>query len=42
MSKTAILCVDDEVTIVESLKIELESALGDEYLIEIAQDIEEA
>ena len=42
MSKTAILCVDDEVTIVESLKIELESALGDEYLIEIAQDSEEA
>ncbi|MBE9042326.1 response regulator [Oscillatoriales cyanobacterium LEGE 11467] len=42
MSKTAILCVDDEVTIVESLKIELESIFGEEYLIEIAQDSEEA
>ncbi|MDY6936322.1 MAG: adenylate/guanylate cyclase domain-containing protein [Cyanobacteriota bacterium] len=42
MSKTAIICVDDEVTILDSLKIELESAFDEKYLIEIAQDSEEA
>ena len=42
MNSTIIICVDDEQTILESLKIELESALGDEYIIEMAQGGEEA
>ncbi|NEP14377.1 MAG: response regulator [Symploca sp. SIO2C1] len=42
MNPPVIICVDDEQTILDSLKIELEEALGDEYLIEVAQDGEEA
>ena len=42
MNSTIIICVDDEQTILESLKIELEGALGDEYIIEMAQGGEEA
>ncbi len=42
MNIPAIICVDDETTILDSLRIELEAALGDEYLIEMAQDGEEA
>ncbi len=42
MNLPAIICVDDEQTILDSLRIELEMALGDEYLIEMAQDGEEA
>jgi adenylate cyclase len=42
MSQTAILCVDDEQTILDSLKIELEDVFGDKHLIEFAQDGEEA
>lgn len=42
MSQTAILCVDDEQTILESLKIELEDVFGDDHLIELAQGGEEA
>ncbi|NER37622.1 MAG: response regulator [Oscillatoria sp. SIO1A7] len=42
MNSTIIICVDDEQTILESLKIELEGALGDDYIIEMAQGGEEA
>lgn len=41
-SKLAIVCVDDEPTILQSLKLELEEALGTECLIELAQGGEEA
>ncbi|NEO23909.1 response regulator, partial [Moorena sp. SIO4A5] len=42
MNRTAIICVDDEQTILDSLKIELETSLGDNYLIEMTQGGEEA
>ncbi len=42
MNKPVILCVDDEPTVLESLEIELSKALGDEFLIEIAEGGEEA
>ena len=42
MSTTALLCVDDEQIILDSLRIELEEALGDDYLIEVAQGAAEA
>jgi class 3 adenylate cyclase/FixJ family two-component response regulator len=42
MSQTAILCVDDERAILDSLRIELENFFGNQYLIEIAQSGEEA
>ncbi|MDY6993317.1 MAG: adenylate/guanylate cyclase domain-containing protein, partial [Pseudomonadota bacterium] len=42
MSKQVIICVDDEQTILNSLKIELKKALSEEYLIETAEDGEEA
>jgi len=42
MDKYVIICVDDEQTILNSLKIELKKALADKYLIEIAEDGEEA
>ncbi|NEO35457.1 MAG: response regulator [Moorea sp. SIOASIH] len=42
MNRTAIICVDDEQTILDSLKMELETTLGDNYLIEITQGGEEA
>jgi PAS domain S-box-containing protein len=42
MSKPVIICVDDEQTILDSLEVELQKALGDEYLIETAQSSEEA
>ncbi|HEY9674516.1 MAG TPA: PAS domain S-box protein [Waterburya sp.] len=42
MNLPAIICVDDETTILESLRIELGATLGDEYLIEMAQDGQEA
>lgn len=38
MRKHAIICVDDEVTVLRSLKTELKQAFGDRYLIEIAED----
>jgi len=38
----AILCIDDEQTILDSLKIELGDIVGNDYFIEIAQDGEEA
>ncbi|WP_353572848.1 PAS domain S-box protein [Candidatus Albibeggiatoa sp. nov. BB20] len=42
MSKPVIVCVDDEYTILDSLKIELKKALSNDYLIETAEDGEEA
>ncbi len=42
MSHIVILCVDDEPTILDSLKIELKTAFGAQYLIETAEGGEEA
>lgn len=36
MNKPVIICVDDEQTILDSLEIEIQRILGDEYLIETA------
>jgi response regulator RpfG family c-di-GMP phosphodiesterase len=41
MSKLTILCVDDEVTILNSLLRQMENAFGDSYLYEIAENAEE-
>lgn len=42
MSKPVILCVDDEIIVLQSLRTQLERALGDAYSYEIAEDAEEA
>lgn len=42
MNNTAILCVDDEVTILKSLEIELYDTFGDDYIYEFAESAEEA
>jgi PAS domain S-box-containing protein len=42
MSKPIIVCIDDEPTILESLKIALKKAVGDDYLIETAEGGEDA
>src|SRR5919202_2190581 len=42
MAKPVIVCVDDEKTVLKSLKVELKKALGNEYQIEIAEAGEEA
>jgi PAS domain S-box-containing protein len=42
MIKQVIICVDDELTVLRSLKAELKEAIGNNYLIEIAQGGEEA
>lgn len=42
IKKNAIICVDDERTILDSLDIELTSALGDEYILEMAESGNEA
>ncbi len=42
MTKPAILCVDDESVILESLRSQLREAFGDAYSYEIAQDAEDA
>jgi DNA-binding response OmpR family regulator len=42
MNKKAIVCVDDEQTILDSLKVELKYVFGNEYLIETAEDAEDA
>jgi CheY-like chemotaxis protein len=42
MTKSAILCVDDEVTILESLKEQLLRRFGDRYLYEVAECVNEA
>lgn len=42
MSAAAILCVDDEATILKSLEIELQEAFNDTYLYEFAESADEA
>jgi CheY-like chemotaxis protein len=42
MSNSAILCVDDEVVILESLKEQLKRRFGNRYLYEVAESAEEA
>ena len=42
LHKLVIICIDDEQTILDSLKIELERALEDEYIIETAESGQEA
>ncbi|PSB56580.1 response regulator [Chamaesiphon polymorphus] len=42
MSNVAILCVDDEVMILESLREQLQRHFGDRYLYEVAEGVEEA
>ncbi len=42
MSKQVIICVDDETTVLKSLKAELKDALGNSYRIEIAEGGEDA
>ncbi len=42
MTKQVIICVDDEPTVLRSLKTELQYAIGNDYIIEIAQEGEEA
>ncbi len=40
--KPIVICIDDEITVLDSLKIELKRALGDEYIIETAEGGEDA
>lgn len=42
MSRQVIICVDDERTVLRSLKAELQEAVGNDYTIEIAEAGEEA
>jgi DNA-binding NtrC family response regulator len=42
MSNSAILCVDDEVMILESLREQLQRNFGDRYLYEVAEGVDEA
>lgn len=42
MSNSAILCVDDEVVILESLKEQLKRQFGDRYIYEVAESAAEA
>jgi PAS domain S-box-containing protein len=42
MSKQVIICVDDEMVVIKSLKVELQEAIGNNCLIEIAQGGKEA
>jgi adenylate cyclase len=42
MSRQVIICVDDERTVLRSLKTELQEAVGNDYTIEIAEGGEEA
>ncbi|HAJ62115.1 MAG TPA: hypothetical protein DCP31_25145 [Cyanobacteria bacterium UBA8543] len=42
MSKPVILCVDDEIFVLNSLKIQLKNELGDAYLYEVAESADEA
>ncbi len=42
MPKSAIICVDDEVTVLESLEIELQKAFKNQYLYEFAESADEA
>ena len=42
MNKKAIICVDDEIIILESLREQLEKHFGDQYSYETAESAEEA
>lgn len=42
MSKATILCVDDEVVILDSLEIQLQNAFKDKYAYEMAESADEA
>ena len=42
MANSAILCVDDELIILDTLKEQLKRNFGDRYIYEIAQSAEEA
>lgn len=42
MSKPVVICVDDELTVLDSIEIQLRKFLGKEYLIETASSGEEA
>jgi DNA-binding NtrC family response regulator len=42
MSKFVVICVDDELTILDSLEIQLRRYLGAEYIVETVVDGEEA
>lgn len=42
MTKSAIICVDDEVVILESLKKQLKRKFGDRFIYEVAESAEEA
>jgi len=42
MARPVILCVDDELIVLESLRSQLREAFGDTYLYEIAQDADDA
>ncbi|MGQ4647970.1 response regulator [Lyngbya aestuarii] len=42
MTKAAILCVDDETVVLESLKEQLKRSMGDKYIYEVAESAEDA
>jgi CheY-like chemotaxis protein len=42
MSESAILCVDDEVVILDSLKEQLKRKFGDRFIYEVAENANEA
>ena len=42
MNKAAILCVDDELMVLETLEMELQKAFGEHYQYEFAESAEEA
>ena len=42
MTNTAILCVDDEIVILDSLKEQLKRCFQDRYIYEVAESAEEA
>lgn len=42
MPKPVILCVDDEMVVLNSLKIQLKKEFGDDFLYEIAENADEA
>ncbi|MBX2862869.1 MAG: response regulator [Leptolyngbyaceae cyanobacterium MAG.088] len=42
MTKLVVICVDDELTVLKSLKAELKSTVGDSYLVEMAENGHEA
>ncbi|MTJ48828.1 PAS domain S-box protein [Dolichospermum sp. UHCC 0259] len=42
MSKQVILCIDDEMVVIKSLKVEIQEAIGNSCIVEIAQGGKEA